>query len=189
MHVVFIHGPAASGKHTVGTHLSATTGLPLFHNHLAVDAAKALFAFGSPPFNALRAAIWRAAFTEATASRRSFIFTFHPEATVDPALIGELTGIVAAGGGQVDFVALTCSRATVLQRLANAGRAQFGKLTDAGLYAAIEAQGGFEFPALPPPLLVIDTDEVGAEEAARQIASAVGAATAAREGSSGASGR
>ena len=186
MHVVFIHGPAAAGKHTVGTHLSATTGLPLFHNHLAVDAARALFAFGSAPFIALRAAIWRDAFAEATASRLSFIFTFHPEASVDPALIGELTRIVAAGSGHVDFVELTCSRATVLQRLANAGRSQFGKLTDAGQYAAIVARGGFVFPALPPPLLVVDTDEVAAEDAARQIASAVGAATVAREGSKGA---
>jgi hypothetical protein len=134
----------------------------------------------------MRAAIWRAAFAEATASRRSFIFTFQPEATVDPALIEELTRIVAAGSGHVDFVELTCSRATGLQRLANADRSQFGKLTDAGQYEAIEARGGFVFPALPPPLLVIDTDEVGAEEAARQIASAVRAATAAREGSKGA---
>jgi len=57
MKVIFIHGPAASGKHTIGSRLAALTGLPLFHNHLAVDAAKSLFEFGSPGFNVMRATI------------------------------------------------------------------------------------------------------------------------------------
>jgi len=90
MYIVFIHGPAASGKHTVGSRLSEITGLPLFHNHLAVDVAKSLFSFGTPSFNKLRAAIWRTAFEEAAASNQSFIFTFHPEASVEPSLIDDL---------------------------------------------------------------------------------------------------
>ena|GEM_PF-3377967 len=46
MRVVFIHGPAASGKHTIGSLLSAATGLLLFHNHFAVNLVKTLFEFG-----------------------------------------------------------------------------------------------------------------------------------------------
>jgi len=38
MYVAFIHGPAPAGKHTIGMRLSKETGLPLFHNHLAVAA-------------------------------------------------------------------------------------------------------------------------------------------------------
>ena len=75
MHVVFIHGPAASGKHTVGSRLSEITGLPLFHNHLAVDAAKSLFGFGTSLFNNVRAAIWRTAFEEAAALRTRASFS------------------------------------------------------------------------------------------------------------------
>jgi hypothetical protein len=170
MYVIFIHGPAASGKHTIGARLSEETGLPLFHNHLAVDAAKALFDFGTAPFNTMRAAVWRTAFSEAAVSGRPFIFTFHPEASVEPRLIDELTQIVEERGGRVFFVELTCSRQTILERLTNSSRAQFGKLTDPELYRQIEASGGFEFPALPSPLVTIDTDKTTPDEAARTIA-------------------
>lgn len=173
MQVVFIHGPAASGKFTIGRRLADLTGLPLFHNHLAVDAAKALFEFGTPGFNALRAGIWRSAFAEAARARRSFIFTFHPEASVAPPLIDELVALVQAAGGAVHFVALHCAAETVLERLGEASRARFGKLTDPALYRAIDAQGGFAFPALPRALIDIDTDQVDPDEAAARIAAAL----------------
>lgn len=178
MHVVFLHGPAASGKHTIGSALSAISGWPLFHNHLAVDAAKALFAFGTPGFKRLRAEIWTAAFAEAAAAGQSFVFTFHPEASVDPALIGELEQVVKTQGGRVHFVELRCSREAVLARVGNQSRARFGKLTDAGFYAQLEAAGAFEFPPLPMPLLVIDTEQHEPAQAAALIAQAVATAVA-----------
>ena len=177
MHVVFIHGPAASGKHTIGSRLSEMTGLPLFHNHLAVDAAKALFDFGSAPFKKMRATIWHTAFSSAAAAGRSFIFTFHPEASVEPELIDALTRAVESAGGRVFFVELTCSRETVLARLANENRTKFGKLTDPELYRQIEESGGFSFLALPSALVTVDTDNTSADEAARKIADAVAIAT------------
>lgn len=173
MRVLFLYGPAASGKHTIGTQLAALTGLPLFHNHLAVDAAKSLFAFGTSEFKNLRAAVWRAAFREAAAARRSFVFTFHPEATVDPFLIEELVEVVQSAGGKVLFVELTCSTDTVLRRLAEPSRMKFGKLTDPVLYQELERQGAFAFPPLPAPLLKIDTDVMAPNAAAREIAQAV----------------
>ncbi|MDH4125693.1 MAG: shikimate kinase [Gammaproteobacteria bacterium] len=173
MRVVFIHGPAASGKHTIGSLLSARTGLPLFHNHLAVDLAKTLFEFGSEGFTQLRAKVWIAAFSEAATAGRSFIFTFHPEATVDPGLIEALVEIVESSGGEVCFVELQASRETVLRRLGNASRAKFGKLLDPDLYEQIESNGGFDFPALPTPMVVIDTDVMKAEDAAVVIEQAL----------------
>jgi hypothetical protein len=175
MYVVFIHGPAASGKHTVGSRLSEKTGLPLFHNHLAVDAAKSLFSFGTPSFNELRAVIWRSAFEEAAASSRSFIFTFHPEASVDPSLISDLCESIYRQGGRVHFIELVCSRDSVLRRLGEMSRLSFGKLTDANLYRQIESEGGFTFPPMPKPLLVVDTDELEPVAAAEKIAQAVAA--------------
>ena len=169
MYVVFIHGPAAAGKYTIGVELSRETGLPLFHNHLAVDAALALFDFGSAGFNVMRAAIWRTAFSEAAAAGRSFIFTFDPEASVEPGLIRELTDSVGAAGGRMFFVELTCSRETILGRLGNSDRSKFGKLTDAEMYGAIEERGGLKFPALPEALVRIDTDITAPTEAVRRI--------------------
>ncbi|QWP75393.1 hypothetical protein J5226_17435 [Lysobacter sp. K5869] len=172
MQVVFIHGPAASGKHTIGTRVAQTLGIPLFHNHLAVDAALALFDFGSPGFRAVRAAIWRAAFAEAAAAGRSFVFTFHPEASVDPALIEELAASVRARGGEVAFVELLCSPEAIAERLDQPSRHRFNKLTDRAVYEAIERAGGFAFPPLPA-LLRVDTQAHTPEESAALIAAAV----------------
>jgi hypothetical protein len=173
MYVVFIHGPTAVGKYTIGSLLSEETGLPLFHNHLAVDAAMALFDFGSIPFKKMRATIWLTAFSEAAAAGRSFIFTFHPEASVEPSLISELTEVVTATGGRVFFVELTCSRKAILERLTDASRSKFGKLSDPDLYCEIEEKGGFEFPAMPQPLVTIDTDDTAPDDAARKIVEAM----------------
>jgi len=121
----------------------------------------------------MRATIWLTAFAEAAKSGRSFIFTFHPEASVEPGLIDDLTAVVAAAGGRIFFVALVCSPATILNRLPNSDRCRFGKLTDPALYNEIEQSGGFEFPAMPPALVTIDTDTTSAPDAARKIMQAV----------------
>jgi hypothetical protein len=121
----------------------------------------------------MRAAIWRTAFAEAAAAGRSFIFTFSPESTVAPALVDELCGSIRAAGGRVLFVQLLCSRETILGRLGNESRKVFGKLTDPDLYRSVEAQGGFDFPPLPAPLLVVDTDALTAHEAAAAIERAI----------------
>lgn len=176
MHVIFLHGGPASGKHTIGIKLSELIDTPLFHNHLAVDTAMSLFAFGTPAFNRMRATIWQCAFAEAAKAGQSFIFTFNPESTVDPALISELRSSVEFAGGKVHFVQLVCSRETTLERIGNATRTKFGKLTDPELFQAIEAQGGFDFPDLPDALLVIDTDLHDPYAAATLIAKAVEAA-------------
>ena len=67
--VLFIHGPAAAGKHTVGSRLAELSGLPLFHNHLTVDLVSTLFEFGSDGFVQLRADIWKAAFRAAAIAK------------------------------------------------------------------------------------------------------------------------
>jgi hypothetical protein len=51
--LVFVVGPPAVGKMTVGAALAARTGLKLFHNHRTIDLILPFFAFGSPPFNRL----------------------------------------------------------------------------------------------------------------------------------------
>lgn len=42
---VFIFGPQAVGKMTVGQELSAMTGLKLFHNHMTIDLLEPLYGF------------------------------------------------------------------------------------------------------------------------------------------------
>jgi hypothetical protein len=176
MHVVFIHGPPAVGKHTIGTILSERTGLPLFHNHLAVDAALSLFQFGSPQFNVMRAQIWLTGFREAALTGRSFIFTFAPEATVEPSLVHDLIDSVSSAGGSVHFVELSCARSTILERLANTDRVRFRKLTDPAVFESSEREGRYAFPPLPNPIIRLNTDEQSPAEAAEKIAGALSSA-------------
>ena len=173
MYVVFIHGPVAAGKYTIGSMLSERIDIPLYHNHLAVDLAKTLFDFGTPPFISLRENIWLASFSAAAEANQPFIFTFNPEATVDPALIARLQKIIENVGGQVYYVALQCADDEVLNRLDNASRAKFGKLLDKNLYQAIKHQGGFDFPPLPRALITIDTEEMTPQQAAQAIENAL----------------
>ncbi len=167
MLVVFIHGPVASGKRTIGARLSEATGIPLFHNHLTVDLVATLFGLFTEPFIRLRATLWRESFSEAARAGQSFIFTFTPEASVDRGLVDELTRIVEDAGGQVHFVALTCSREKILARLPNPDRSN--KLNDPRVYEEVERDGGFEFPPMPESSVSVDTAAVSPSEAVATI--------------------
>ena len=82
MQLIFIYGPVASGKLTVGRELAARTNVALFHNHLVVDAVGAVFPFGTQTFSRLREQFWMTVFDEAAKQGRSLIFTFAPEPTL-----------------------------------------------------------------------------------------------------------
>lgn len=169
MNVIFIHGPVASGKYTVAKALSQLTELPLFHNHLCVDLVTTLFEFGSRPFIQLREDIWLRSFEEAARAGRSFIFTFHPEATVTPEFITRSQQAVEKHGGQIYFIELICPEEVIEARIENPGRAKFGKLNSAAFYRQLKAEGAFNYPALPPPTLSIPTHTHSPQEAARLI--------------------
>ena len=99
MYVIFIHGPPAVGKYTIGKLVSDHLHMPLYHNHLAVDLATCLFDFGSEAFKLLRESIWLKSFELAAAHGQSFIFTFNPEATVAEDLIPRLMNLLRSNGG------------------------------------------------------------------------------------------
>ncbi|WP_077145421.1 shikimate kinase [Sphingopyxis sp. KK2] len=169
MRLVFLHGPAASGKLTVAKELAAATGLPLFHNHLVVDALLAVFPFGSPGFVALREHMWLDVFAAAAAEDRSLIFTFHPEASVAPDFPQRVAALVENAGGRIDFVALDCAAEVVAARVEAPSRQACGKLSSLALLRELEAAGAFAYPPLPAPALTIDTGAVSPAEAAAQI--------------------
>lgn len=141
----------------------------MFHNHLAVDAALSLFEFGSPAFVRLRETIWLAGFAEAAAENRSFIFTFAPEASVQPDFIGKARDIVESAGGRVLFVALTCDDEGLQGRITASSRKAFGKLTSVEEYRALRDAGAFFFPSVPEPALSLNTEVLSPDESARRI--------------------
>jgi len=48
MNLVFLHGPPAAGKLTVGREFARVTNSKLFDNHISIDFAKNIFEFGIP---------------------------------------------------------------------------------------------------------------------------------------------
>lgn len=169
MIVAFLHGPIGIGKYTIGKQLSEITGLPLFHNHLVVDMATSIFEFGSDGFKDLRESAWLKSFEIAAREKKSFIFTFSPESTVDPALIKKLVEVVESYQGKILFIELVAQEETVLKRLQSEERKKFGKLRDPVLFKKLKDNGDFSFPPMPSCFLKIDTDMYDPSQSAKLI--------------------
>ncbi len=150
--------------------LAELTGLPLFHNHLAVDVLTPLFEFGSASFVKLRELIWLSVFQEAAKNDVSLIFTFAPERTVRASFIQDTITTIEARGGVVHFVRLTCNAGEIEHRLTSPSRAEFGKLRSLDQYQTLTRAGAFDYAELPAAL-TIDTGAVSPREAAVAIRS------------------
>ena len=66
--LVFVVGPPAVGKTTVGRALERITGFPLFHAHMTIELVLPFFDFGTDPFNRLVGSFRRQMFEEVAAS-------------------------------------------------------------------------------------------------------------------------
>ncbi len=117
--LVFLIGPPAVGKMTVGHALSALTGLPLFHNHLSIEAVLPIFPFGSPAFGRLVGQFRERVFEEvAESDHPGLIFTFvwafdEPR---DLAYIEGLKAIFETRGHRAVFVELYANVETRMRR-------------------------------------------------------------------------
>jgi len=171
MEVVFVYGPPAAGKLTVGRELARLTGLPLFHNHLVVDVVGAVFPFGSEPFIRLRQTFWLETFVEAARTGRSLIFTFAPEPTVQADFTDRVRAAVEPFGGSVVFVELTVSPEEQERRLRAPDRSEFGKLTSVDLLRRLRDDFDASLAAMPASELSIDTEACSPARAAARIAS------------------
>jgi shikimate kinase len=131
MRLVILYGPPAVGKFTTGQELAKQTGFKLYHNHLTVDDADALFP---------DAGVWRTKLLEtlrydeiklAVRAGIDLIFTLAYSGTVDDPFVGRLVHLVESHGGHVYFVHLQAPENVLLKRVSNISRKHiFGKITD-----------------------------------------------------------
>jgi hypothetical protein len=170
MKLVFLYGPAASGKLTIARELAKLTGFALFHNHLVIDAVEAVFPFGSERFVKLREQFWLAMFHEVAEAGRSLIFTFTPEASVAPGFPDRARQVVETGGGEIIFVRLTVSPDEQERRLGNPDRAAFGKLRSLDILRELRDQFAASEAAMPAGALTIHTGATKPTAASRLIA-------------------
>lgn len=166
--LLFLHGPPACGKYTIGRELAALTGWELFHNHLVVDEVLRQHAFGTPGFVAERDRRWRE-HLGAIAGGRGIIFTFNPENTVPQAFIDWLFTDLPQRGRTLYSVGLTASEAAIEARLGSAQRRGFKKLVDLEFYRRLRAAGTFATPVIPRTDLTVDTESFAPAETAALI--------------------
>lgn len=170
MPLLFLHGPPATDKFTVGRELAALTGWELFHNHLVVDEVLRHHAFGTPAFVAERDRRWREHL--AAAARPPFpgiIFTFNPENSVPQAFIDWLFHALPAAGCVLHSVALVAPEEIIEARLGADSRQRFRKLVDLDLYRSLRAAGAFAVPRIPRTDLTLDTATAEPTATARAI--------------------
>jgi len=117
--LVFIIGPPAVGKMTVGMELNALTGIPLFHNHLSIEAVLPVFDFGTKPFNRLVSEFRDRMFVEVAESELPgliFTYVWAFDQSEDQDFIDKQKGVFESCGGRVIFVELWADLETRLAR-------------------------------------------------------------------------
>jgi hypothetical protein len=117
--LVFIVGPPAVGKMTVGYELARRTGLKLFHNHQTIDLVLPFFPWGSPPFRRLVGEFRRRIFEEVAASGLPgmiFTFVWAFDQVEDEAYLESVAQIFAGNGARVVYVELSASQEERLLR-------------------------------------------------------------------------
>ena len=105
MHLVFVFGPPAVGKMTVGREICARTGYKLLHNHMTVEPVLDVFPFGSPPFGRLVNEFRRRILEEAVLALDGLVMTmvWGLELAEDRALVSSYVDLVErpqAGGSR-----------------------------------------------------------------------------------------
>ena len=165
--LVFLYGPPATGKLTVARELSRLTGFRLFHNHLTVDLAAALFSHGSPEYMAYVRQLRCEAFEQAAAADVSLVFTFW-YSRVSEASVALYHSAVEAHGGEVLFVRLYCRPEVLEARVVNASRRNWKIDSVPDLRRALEAYPDSS-AVIPGTRLETDTSDLGPGVVARQI--------------------
>lgn len=175
--LVYLYGPPAVGKLTVASESSAATGYRLFHNHLTVDAIKAVFDFASAPFTEVIHRVRLDVFETAARSGVDLIFTNNSVWGVPNgralfvAFAEEARRRVEAAGGDVAFVQLAAPAAILEERVGADSRRDRRKLIDAGRLRDLLQE--LDPAPLHPNDLVIDTSVLSPRAAAQAIAGAL----------------
>ena len=123
--LLFVVGPPAVGKMSVGQAVAERTGLRLLHNHISIEIALRYFDFGTPAFGRINEEIRRRILGEVAASDLPglvFTFAWAFDVPEDQALVEEYARPFRERGGRVLFVELEAAQAERLKRNVCASR-------------------------------------------------------------------
>ena len=123
--LLFVVGPPAVGKMSVGQAITERTGLRLFHNHLAIELALRYFDYGTPAFRRIDGTIRRLVLGEVAASDLPglvFTFVWAFDLPEEQEYVDECARPFRERGGRVLFVELEATQAERLKRAAGVSR-------------------------------------------------------------------
>jgi hypothetical protein len=179
--LLFVVGPPAVGKMSVGQAITERTGLRLFHNHISIELALRHFDHGTPAFHRVDGEIRRRVIEEVAASDLpglvfTYVWAFNvPE---DQAVIDEYAKPFRKRGSRVLFVELEAPPAERLKRNECASRlAEKPSMRDLEasqrrlleLDARYQLNSGGKFDGRPDYLRIDDTLLTPGEVAERVI--------------------
>lgn len=119
MHLVFLFGPPAVGKMTVGREIVRLTRYRMLHNHATIEPLLEVFDWESPAFGTLKSEFRRRILEEAVGSGLPglvYTYVWALERPDELATVEQLIEPVVRTGGRVDFVELFADAGTRLGR-------------------------------------------------------------------------
>ena len=128
MNLIFLLGPPAVGKMTIGQNLAQKVDYKLFHNHHSIELALELFWYGSPEFKAINEGIRQLVFDTCAKSKnlKGLIFTlvmaFDEQADWD--YLADIQQKFEANDWTIYFVELTAPLVIRLERNKTPNRLQ-----------------------------------------------------------------
>lgn len=172
MKLLFLYGPPAVGKHTVGEEIAERTGYKLFHNHLTVDVVRVLYP--TEHTEAIRheasklKGTLRVDFIKFAAQHDiNLIFTLAYARGESDQLVYNIVKAVTDEGGSVCFVQLHAPHHVLCSRVGNTSRHLLGKPTTPE--AARYDREGMDLPVLFTNNIRLDTSLLQPHEAAERV--------------------
>ncbi|RBP06222.1 AAA domain-containing protein [Rossellomorea aquimaris] len=125
MKFVFVFGPQAVGKMTVGQELAKITDLKLFHNHMTIDLVGHFFDYGTKEGKRLVSLFRREIFEEVSKSDLygmifTYVWAFDRQEDWD--YVNEVSQLFESRGGTVYFVELGADVEERLERNKSSNR-------------------------------------------------------------------
>jgi shikimate kinase len=170
MRLIFLYGPPAAGKLTIGRELATLTGFPLFHNHLTVNLAKEVFTFGSEPFQRLVDDLRLRVFVGAAENDvPGLIFTYVYGADRDDGFVRQTIAEMKTAGATVNFVQVVSPPDELLNRVENESRRAHHKLASRAQLAELLESRDWLSPIPFAESFPVDTTKLTPAEAAQTI--------------------
>lgn len=173
MKLVFLYGPPAVGKYTIGAMLAEKTGYRFVHNHVTVDVAKLVFPHKNDEnrqaFSDLKDTLRLDIFRTAALSDVNLITTLAYTAGQSDDFVKAVAETVAQAGGTVCFVRLTAPHETLYERIANESRVALKKTIDPRLVERKFEQGGLDEPISFAESLELNTAALTPEVSVQRI--------------------